>query len=228
MATLTGKSIIVTGAAGAIGGATAMVLAREGAKLLLVDVQAEGLAARERELKDLGADVATHRADVSKGAEVKAFVDATVARYGRVDGLPAPDDFVYVADGAVLSLRSFDGVAERALETTAPVAFAGGTETTVTAKGGVAAASASALRVSAFPNPASSAATVRFETLAEGAVAVEVFDVLGRRVATLAEGTMPAGTHAATWDASAAGAGVYVVRVVAAGEQATVRLSVVR
>src|SRR5690606_40049353 len=43
--------------------------------------------ARERELKALGAEVATHRADVSKGAEVKAFVDATVARYGRVDGL---------------------------------------------------------------------------------------------------------------------------------------------
>jgi NAD(P)-dependent dehydrogenase (short-subunit alcohol dehydrogenase family) len=87
MATLAGKSIIVTGAAGAIGGATAKVLAREGAKLVLVDVQAEGLAARERELKAAGAEVISQRADVSKGAEVKAFIDAAVARYGRVDGL---------------------------------------------------------------------------------------------------------------------------------------------
>src|SRR5687768_5701609 len=87
MATLTGKSIIVTGAAGAIGGATAKVLAREGARLVLVDVQAEGLAARERELKAAGAEVISQRADVSRGVEVKAFIDAAVARFGRVDGL---------------------------------------------------------------------------------------------------------------------------------------------
>ncbi len=87
MGTLNGKSIIVTGAAGAIGGATAAVLAREGARLLLVDVQAEGLAAREHELKSAGSEVAVQKADVSNSAEVKAFVDAAVARYGRVDGL---------------------------------------------------------------------------------------------------------------------------------------------
>lgn len=87
MATLTGKSIIVTGAAGAIGGATARVLAREGARLLLVDVQPRGLPELERELKATGAEVATHQADVSRSAEVKAFIDAAVARYGRLDGL---------------------------------------------------------------------------------------------------------------------------------------------
>lgn len=87
MGTLAGKSIIITGAAGAIGGATAGVLAREGARLLLVDVQAAGLATRERELRAAGAEVAVHQADVSRSAEVKAFVEAAVARYGRVDGL---------------------------------------------------------------------------------------------------------------------------------------------
>jgi NAD(P)-dependent dehydrogenase (short-subunit alcohol dehydrogenase family) len=87
MATLSGKTVIVTGAAGAIGFATAQVLAREGAQLLLVDVQAEGLAARERELRATGATVASQRADVSKGAEVKAYVDAALQKYGRIDGL---------------------------------------------------------------------------------------------------------------------------------------------
>lgn len=87
MATLQGKSIIVTGAAGAIGGATARVLAREGARLLLVDLQAGGLAACERELKAAGAEVAVRQADVSQGAQVKAFIDEAVARYGRIDGL---------------------------------------------------------------------------------------------------------------------------------------------
>ena len=87
MGTLAGKSIIVTGAAGAIGGATAKVLAREGARLLLVDVQEAALAARERELLAAGADVAAYRADVSRSAEVQAFVAAAVARHGRIDGL---------------------------------------------------------------------------------------------------------------------------------------------
>jgi NAD(P)-dependent dehydrogenase (short-subunit alcohol dehydrogenase family) len=87
MGTLTGKTIIVTGAAGAIGSATAGVLAREGAKLMLVDVRAEGLVAREKELRAAGADVASSTADVSRSADVKAFIDATVKRFGRVDGL---------------------------------------------------------------------------------------------------------------------------------------------
>src|SRR5687767_11143047 len=87
MATLTGKTIIVTGAAGAIGAATARVLAREGARLLLVDIDGEGLAARERELRATGAEVASRRADVSRGSEVKGFIEAAVARFGRIDGL---------------------------------------------------------------------------------------------------------------------------------------------
>jgi len=87
MGTLQGKSIIVTGAAGAIGFATAKVLAREGARLLLVDVRADALAAREAELRQAGAEVASQAADVSKAGEVKAFVDAAVKRYGKLDGL---------------------------------------------------------------------------------------------------------------------------------------------
>jgi len=87
MGKLDGKTIIVTGAAGAIGFATAVVLAREGAKLLLVDINGDALAGRERALRDGGAEVASHRADVSQSADVKAYVDAAKTRYGRIDGL---------------------------------------------------------------------------------------------------------------------------------------------
>jgi NAD(P)-dependent dehydrogenase (short-subunit alcohol dehydrogenase family) len=87
MGTLAGRSIIVTGAAGAIGGATARVLAREGARLLLVDVNGEGLAARERELRAAGAEVDSRVADVARSVDVKGFIDAAVARFGRLDGL---------------------------------------------------------------------------------------------------------------------------------------------
>ncbi|MET0280012.1 MAG: SDR family NAD(P)-dependent oxidoreductase [Steroidobacteraceae bacterium] len=87
MSTLDGKTIIVTGAAGAIGSATARVLARQGAQLLLVDVREPELAAREQELRAAGFTVASQAADVSRGADVKAYVDAAVARFGRIDGL---------------------------------------------------------------------------------------------------------------------------------------------
>ncbi len=87
MSKLSGKVVIVTGAAGAIGRAAAEVLAREGAKLMLVDIQADGLAERERALRAAGTEVTSLRADVSKSIEVKAYVDATLGKFGRIDGL---------------------------------------------------------------------------------------------------------------------------------------------
>jgi NAD(P)-dependent dehydrogenase (short-subunit alcohol dehydrogenase family) len=87
MGKLDGKSIIVTGAAGAIGAATAKVLAREGANLLIVDINGKGLADRVQELKALGARVEAVRADVSRSDEVRSFVEAAQRTYGRVDGL---------------------------------------------------------------------------------------------------------------------------------------------
>lgn len=87
MGTLADKSIIVTGAAGAIGGATAQVLAREGARLMLVDVNSAGLARREQQLRSTGAEVASLAADVSVSADVQAFIAATLQRFGRIDGL---------------------------------------------------------------------------------------------------------------------------------------------
>jgi NAD(P)-dependent dehydrogenase (short-subunit alcohol dehydrogenase family) len=87
MGNLSGKTIIVTGAAGAIGYATARVLARQGAQLVLVDLKEAELAARERALRDAGAKVASAVADVSRSADVKGYVAATLKQFGRIDGL---------------------------------------------------------------------------------------------------------------------------------------------
>lgn len=87
MGKLDGKSIVVTGAAGAIGAATAKVLAREGASLLIVDINGKGLAERAQELKASGARVEAVRADVSRSDEVRSFVAAAQRAYGRIDGL---------------------------------------------------------------------------------------------------------------------------------------------
>jgi NAD(P)-dependent dehydrogenase (short-subunit alcohol dehydrogenase family) len=84
---LKGKSIIVTGAAGSIGSATAMVLARQGANVMLVDVNAEGLAARHAQVAALGTRVESLRADVAHTPDVIAYVAKAHKAFGRIDGL---------------------------------------------------------------------------------------------------------------------------------------------
>lgn len=81
----------------------------------------------------------------------------------------------------------------------------------------------------ARPNPFRDAAEVQL-TLAEPAfVRAEVLDITGRRVATLASGSFPAGLHPLKWDGTGArgtpaAPGVYLIRVQTPGLQRTVRV----
>jgi NADP-dependent 3-hydroxy acid dehydrogenase YdfG len=56
---------VITGGAGGIGSATALVFARHGSKLLLVGRDEAGLAQSAAAVKEAGAEVATHVADVT-------------------------------------------------------------------------------------------------------------------------------------------------------------------
>jgi NAD(P)-dependent dehydrogenase (short-subunit alcohol dehydrogenase family) len=80
------RAIIVTGAAGAIGFATAEILAAQGARLMLVDIAGDALEARGADLRATGATVETYHADCGKEEDVRGYVDATVAKFGRIDG----------------------------------------------------------------------------------------------------------------------------------------------
>ena len=80
----------------------------------------------------------------------------------------------------------------------------------------------------AFPNPTARRASVRYALDQPGDVRLEAYDVLGRRVAVLAEGAQAAGDHEATFDASALPAGVYVLRLTAGAQTATARVTVAR
>jgi hypothetical protein len=92
-----------------------------------------------------------------------------------------------------------------------------------------AAAPASGLRISApAPSPARDHARVTLEIDEAQPVAVAVYDALGRRVATLAEGVLAAGSHTLALDASALPAGVYVVRATGGTSTAVRRLTVAR
>jgi NAD(P)-dependent dehydrogenase (short-subunit alcohol dehydrogenase family) len=87
MSSLKGKNIIVTGGAGAIGHATACVLAGQGADVMLVDINREALEARRGAVAAFGTRVEVCHADVSKSDSVKAYVAAALKSFGRIDGL---------------------------------------------------------------------------------------------------------------------------------------------
>ena len=78
------------------------------------------------------------------------------------------------------------------------------------------------------PNPVSASATIRFSTPRAADVSVEVYTLLGQRVATLVEGTLPAGDHAVTLDVSDLASGTYVYRLRAGAASATRSLVVAR
>ena len=81
-----GSAIIVTGAAGAIGFATCEILAREGAKLLMVDIAGDRLMQRVDALKAGGGDAIAHVADCADEAAVEAYASAAIDAFGKIDG----------------------------------------------------------------------------------------------------------------------------------------------
>ena len=84
MQTIRGKKALITGAASGIGRALALALAREGADLYLLDIDAASLAETAREARALGAAVATVVCDLTRSAAADAAVGAVLARWGAV------------------------------------------------------------------------------------------------------------------------------------------------
>ena len=77
--------VLITGALTGIGRATALAFADAGVHLVVSGRRAAEGAALEAELKRLGADAVFILADVRHDGEVRALVDQTVARFGRLD-----------------------------------------------------------------------------------------------------------------------------------------------
>ncbi|HYG68762.1 MAG TPA: T9SS type A sorting domain-containing protein, partial [Anaeromyxobacteraceae bacterium] len=77
------------------------------------------------------------------------------------------------------------------------------------------------------PNPARGAAVLTLTLAASEQVSVEVLDVLGRRVAVLRDGQLPAGDHMLTFQAGLLPAGPYVVRALGETFRAAQRVTVV-
>ncbi|MEM6784057.1 MAG: PA domain-containing protein [Bacteroidota bacterium] len=81
---------------------------------------------------------------------------------------------------------------------------------------------------SVYPNPVATTAQVGFTLPTAEDARVEVFDLLGRRVATLTDGLRAAGEHSVTLDAAGLPSGVYVVRLATPSTTLTERATVAR
>src|SRR5262249_14084875 len=84
MPRLSGKVTLITGGASGIGEGTARLFVEEGGGVIIADIQDDR---GQRLAKELGARAGYVHADVSQEAEVRAAVNATVERFGRLDCL---------------------------------------------------------------------------------------------------------------------------------------------
>jgi NADP-dependent 3-hydroxy acid dehydrogenase YdfG len=87
MRELTGKVVVVTGAANGIGREMARAFARRGARLAVADIDADGLERVRGELESLGATVYAQAVDVSVAADVGDLCANIYGEMGRVDVL---------------------------------------------------------------------------------------------------------------------------------------------
>lgn len=82
---LDGKVALITGGGRGIGRQTALVFAREGARVVVADLSADGIAETVALINKAGGQATSVTADVTKSADVAAMVAATVKTYGRID-----------------------------------------------------------------------------------------------------------------------------------------------
>lgn len=87
MPSLAGQVVIVTGASSGIGEATARRLVRGGARVVISARRQERLDALAHELDPSGAAVLAVAGDVTTDADRRRLVEATLAKFGRIDGL---------------------------------------------------------------------------------------------------------------------------------------------
>src|SRR5260370_35974459 len=80
------KVILVTGGGSGIGRATSLLLAKQGAKVMIADYVPESAERTVKLIKEAGGNANCIAADVSMPKQVEAMVARTVEVYGRLDG----------------------------------------------------------------------------------------------------------------------------------------------
>jgi uncharacterized cupredoxin-like copper-binding protein len=78
-----------------------------------------------------------------------------------------------------------------------------------------------------YPNPFANTTTIEYQLPQAEQVTITVFDLTGRRVATLVDDHVEAGTHSVVWQANGLASGVYLYRIQAGSFSKTLRTAVV-
>ena len=110
MSEIRGKVAVITGAASGIGRATAVALAREGAKVAAADVDRKGLAETARLIEEIGGTVSTYLLDVSSREAVYDFAQEIEAQFGGADIVINNAGVAQVASIAELGYDDFEWV----------------------------------------------------------------------------------------------------------------------
>ncbi len=103
MGRVEGKVVLITGAASGVGKENALLLAREGARVVLTDVNVEGV---QVVAKEIGASALALQHDISSEDDWKKVLSATLEKFGRLD--------VLVNNAAILA---FGTIEDTTLET---------------------------------------------------------------------------------------------------------------
>ena len=82
---LSEKVAVVTGAASGIGRAGALLMAKEGAKVAVVDIDEKGGKETAESIKGAGGEAMFIKTDVTREAEVRQMVEQVISKYGRID-----------------------------------------------------------------------------------------------------------------------------------------------
>ncbi len=79
-----------------------------------------------------------------------------------------------------------------------------------------------------YPNPFNPSTQIRFSLHTSHVIRLTVHDILGREIAVLTDGVMPAGTHSVTFDAGTRASGVYLIRLTSGTNVLTQTMMLVR
>jgi NADP-dependent 3-hydroxy acid dehydrogenase YdfG len=105
-----GKVAVVTGAGSGIGQALALELARSGASVAISDVDTEGLAKTEEQVKAIGAQVRSDRLDVTEREAFQLYADQINEHFGKVNQIYNNAGIAFVGDVEITQFKEIERV----------------------------------------------------------------------------------------------------------------------